>query len=88
MQGHYKELVNSNQDFVEMIDTLAMKHAEAQKKEESARVSEISSAKKSSMMLRRVSKLSIVSSIAVRKSFSVLIYNLGHTAVNIMYNIY
>lgn len=60
MQGNYNELVQSNKDFIEMLDSLSH---EAQKKEDGTRkVSEMSARK---ISIRRVSRLSTSSSIVV-----------------------
>ncbi|XP_011149209.1 multidrug resistance-associated protein 4-like [Harpegnathos saltator] len=60
MQGNYNELVASNKDFIEMMNSL---NHEAQKKEDDARkISEMSNRKIS--IMRRPSGLSITSSIA------------------------
>lgn len=60
MQGSYKGLVESNKDFIEMMNNLATKH-ESQKKEENARrISEMSS---NNTTFRRSSQISITSSI-------------------------
>lgn len=68
MQGSYKELVESNKDFIEMMNNLATSH-ETQKKEENARrISEMSS--RNISIFRRPSQLSIASSIVVRQSLS------------------
>lgn len=67
MQGSYKGLVESNKDFIEMMNNLATKH-ESQKKEENARrISEMSS---NNTTFRRSSQISITSSIVVRQSLS------------------
>ncbi|XP_012230272.1 ATP-binding cassette subfamily C member 4-like [Linepithema humile] len=59
MQGEYSELVESNKDFIQMMDSLETSHE--QKKEENARkVSEMS--KRISILTRRTSTLSIASS--------------------------
>jgi hypothetical protein len=78
MQGSYNELVDSNQDFVEMMDTLEMNHHEAQENAKRAsemsikRVSEISCPRKSSVLIRRISRLSSTSSV-VRQFLLILI---------------
>ena len=60
MQGNYNELVQSNKDFVGMLDNLT----QAQRKEEDMkRASEIS---KRITITRQISRLSTTSSIAVR----------------------
>ncbi|XP_032678118.1 multidrug resistance-associated protein 4-like [Odontomachus brunneus] len=61
MQGRYNDLVESNKDFIKMMDNLSH---EAQKKEEenARRISEISTRKIS--LMRRPSELSTISSIA------------------------
>ncbi|RLU20387.1 hypothetical protein DMN91_006996 [Ooceraea biroi] len=61
-QGSYNELVKSDQDFIEMIHIL---DHQAQKREENVRrTSEMSSARKNSSLIRRVSQLSTASSTA------------------------
>ncbi|KAL6254636.1 hypothetical protein P5V15_013943 [Pogonomyrmex californicus] len=63
MQGSYNELVRSNKDFIQMMDSLAMNH-EAQKKEDEARrASEMSMSVKKTSIMRRASGLSIASSV-------------------------
>lgn len=70
MQGSYNELVQSNKDFIGMLDNLSH---EAQKKEEDTRrVSEMSIRKMS--VIRRASGLSTTSSTIVR-SLSRVIFN-------------
>ncbi|XP_029164634.1 multidrug resistance-associated protein 4-like isoform X2 [Nylanderia fulva] len=60
MQGSYKDLVESNKDFIEMMDNLAASH-ETQKQEDNARrISEMSS---SNVIFRRPSQLSVTSSV-------------------------
>ena len=67
MQGNYNELVQSNKDFIGMLDNLN----QAQRKEEDMRrASEIS---KRIIITRQISRLSTTSSIAVR--WSLVIYN-------------
>ena len=62
MQGNYNELVQSNKDFIGMLDNLN----QAQRKEEDMRrASEIS---KRITITREISRLSTTSSIAVRWS--------------------
>lgn len=58
MQGNYNELIQSNKDFIEMLDILSY---EAHKKEEDTRRGSEMSVRKTSIM-RRVSGLSIASS--------------------------
>ena len=66
MQGNYNELVQSNKDFIGMLDNLN----QAQRKEEDMRrASEIS---KRIIITRQISRLSTTSSIAVR--WSLVIY--------------
>lgn len=62
MQGSYNELVQSNKDFIEMLDNL---NHEAQKKEEETRKMSEKSTRRMSVM-RRVSGLSTSSSMMVR----------------------
>lgn len=72
MQGSYNELVQSNKDFIQMMDSLSH---EAQKKEENARkTSQMSTTLNGSStnnkrlsVMRRPSGLSVTSSIAVRQ---------------------
>ena len=67
MQRNYNELVQSNKDFIGMLDNLN----QAQRKEEDMRrASEIS---KRITITREISRLSTTSSIAVR--WSLVIYN-------------
>lgn len=66
MQGSYHTLVESNKEFIMMMNTLESSH-EAQKKEEEAkRVSELS-VKRPSIAKRRSSILSTASSIVVNQ---------------------
>ncbi|XP_070149137.1 ATP-binding cassette sub-family C member 4 [Polyergus mexicanus] len=61
MQGSYNKLVESNKDFIQMMDELTTSH-ETQKKEENARrISEMSL--KNISVFRRISEMSIASSI-------------------------
>lgn len=64
MQGSYKELVESNKDFIEMMNDLTVNH-ETQKKEENARkISEMSL--KNMPICKRLSEVSMASSVIVR----------------------
>lgn len=65
MQGSYEELVESNKDFIEMMNDLTANH-ETQKKEENAR--RISEMSLKNMSSKRPSEVSIASSIIVRLS--------------------
>lgn len=68
MQGSYNKLVESNKDFIQMMNELTTSH-ETQKKEENARkISEMSS--KNISIFRRTSEATIASTIVVRQSLS------------------
>jgi len=67
MQGNYNELVQSNKDFIEMLNDLN----QARKEEDMRRASEIS---KRITIRRRESRLSTRSSITVRSLFTIKKY--------------
>jgi len=68
MQGNYNELVQSNKDFIGMLNDLN----QARKEEDMRRASEIS--KRITITRRRESRLSIRSSITVRSLFTIKKY--------------
>lgn len=81
MQGTYNKLVESNKDFIEMMDELTTSH-ETQKKEENARrISEMSS--KNISIFRRISEMTIASSIVVRQ----LLYTLREEITKTLFDV-